>query len=48
MAAKQKILITREEFASIYDLFKPAAEAAGFRFTHEIQGDEHEVTVSRV
>ena len=40
--------ITREEFASIYDLFKPAAEAAGFRFTHGLQGDEHEVTVNRV
>ena len=33
--------VSAEEFASLYDFFKPAAKAAGFHLTHEPHSKGH-------
>lgn len=39
--------ITAQDFAAIYDVFKPAAQAAGFTLAHELKGDRHVLKLAK-
>ena len=39
--------VSAEEFASLYDFFKPAAKAAGFHLTHEPHSQGHSLRLEK-
>ena len=39
--------VSADEFALLYDIFKPAAKAAGFRLTHESHAQGHSLTLEK-